>query len=170
MKLTEALALPSNSSIPSISFNIVNHICNYVNERSTCQVYNINDDHSAAPSVLRLIRPHDKDSLSPGTYTFKAAVSAKGLQGINIVRKHNYAPYIKIDEHITTENMNTTTPASHAPLNDKEALMNYFGKTYLDMRTKAAAAPGVTDEQAHEIALEFLGFIPKSFFGEKQLP
>ena len=58
----------------------------------------------------------------------------------------------------------------YQPLNDKETLMNYYGKTYLEMRNKLSSAPDVSPDQAHQAAMDFVNWIPKSFFGDKPLP
>lgn len=61
-----------------------------------------------------------------------------------------------------------TTPTT--PLNSMDDLIMHYGKAYLAMRGQLELMNGVTPEQAHEVAVEFMQLTPLSWFGEKQLP
>lgn len=170
MNLAEAFTLPSNTTISSLECIIKNEIHEFNTKKGKASIYGISDINQTCKGQL-VVWDHLQTLDINSRYKFASTINKGSLTGITISKYKNYPSRIdcKANTQIINiqDNMDTI---EYKPLNNKETLMNYYGKTYLEMRNKLSGAKDVTPDQAHQAAMDFVNWIPKSFFGDKPLP
>jgi hypothetical protein len=172
VNLAEALTLPVNTTIASIECLIKSTITSFNTKKGSGSIYNISDIDNTCEGQLIVWSDDNKRLAENKRYKISSTVNKGKLSGLHIEKYKDYPSRIscKTNTLITTINNTKMDTIGYKPLNDKETLMNYYGKTYLEMRNKLSAAPDVSPDQAHQAAMDFVNWIPKSFFGDKPLP
>lgn len=170
MTLAEALTLPSDTTISSIECIIKNEIHSFATKSGKAFIYNITDINETCNGQL-IVWDVDKKLSFDHPYKLASTIKNGRLSGVTVSKYKNYPSRINCTPNTSIININNNMDTiEYKPMNDKTALMNYYGKTYLEMRSKMASAPDVSRQEAHEAAIDFVNWIPKSFFGDKPLP
>lgn len=169
MTLSEALTLPIETTISSFECIIKNEIHTFSTKRGTAHIYSISDVDKTCDAQLVI---WDKSNLIINDrYKLESTINNGRLSGISISKYKDYPSRIDCKKNTNIRKIeNNMDIIEYKPLNDKQALMNYYGKTYIEMRNKLLSAPDVSSEHAHQAAMDFVNWIPKSFFGDKPLP
>jgi hypothetical protein len=171
MNLLVALSLYTTSTISSVTVRVTDYVTSFVHNSNKVYVYKIESLDKLASCKL-LVENNKYEKLDNGIYKLESTVTNVGLEGVKIEQLKNwpknitcskYSRIIKLKENEIMNDIETTNY-------DLTDLMKYYGKTYLTMRNTVAKAPNVTDQQAHEVSIGFLEFIPTSWFGQKPLP
>lgn len=177
MTLDEINNLYNGDAIPSVELLIEAYVSEKIAANGeTVTTYIANMEGERIPLKMHFIVGV---SLFVGhRYLMQSIPASQGFEGISFQKFKDYKAIkctpaanwqtIKPKTHIMPEPETTTPQHIPAPVN-MDTLQNYILKMYFETRMKALTKE-ISDQHAHEIAVQAAIAVPNHWFGAKDLP